>query len=68
MNNQTDDEILEIIAKKILRIETLKSRGSDRLDFKECAVWSLKSALKEAFKAGYAKGVINVIKNDVKIK
>lgn len=68
MNNQTDDEILENIAKKILLLETLKSRGCDRLDFKECAVWSLNAALKEAFKAGYAKGVINVIKNDVKIK
>lgn len=61
MNDQTD-EILENIAKKILSIETLKSRGCDRLDFKECAVWSLNAALREAFKAGYAKGAINNLK------
>lgn len=47
------DEIILEIAKKHLGLETLESRGSDRLDFKESSVWSIKKALEEAFDAGY---------------
>lgn len=43
---------LEAIAKRELRIETLKTRKSDSLDFHEVAVWSLKAALEAAFQAG----------------
>jgi hypothetical protein len=47
------DNILLEIAKKNLGFETLDARGSDSLDFKESAVWSIKKALEEAFDAGY---------------
>lgn len=46
------DAVLEPIAKKHLDVETLKTRHSDSLDFYDCSVWSIKSALKEAFNAG----------------
>ena len=47
------DEILEQIAKEKLNLETLKTRNSDGLDFKEHSVWAIKQALEEAFDAGY---------------
>lgn len=37
---------------KILHIETLETRKSDRLDFKEVAVWNIKEALELAYEAG----------------
>ena len=33
-------------------IEDLKTRKSDRLDFKEVSVWGLKAALEAAYRAG----------------
>lgn len=45
-------EALENIAKKCMRVETLKSRHSDSLDFPEVAVWCIKDALFEAFEYG----------------
>ena len=46
------DKTLLEIAKKHLNLETLETRKSDSLDFSDQAVWSLKTALFEAFKAG----------------
>ncbi len=46
------DKTLLEIAKKHLNLETLETRNSDSLDFSDQAVWSLKAALFEAFKAG----------------
>jgi hypothetical protein len=46
------DRILTEIAKKHLDFETLETRMSGDLDFREVAVWSVKSALQEAFAAG----------------
>ena len=43
---------LEKIAKEILNLETLETRDSDSLDFSDQAVWSIKKALEEAYKAG----------------
>lgn len=43
---------LEKIAQIILNLETLETRNSDSLDFKEQAVWSIKEALEQAYKAG----------------
>lgn len=40
------------IARKHLFVDTLETRNSDSLDFKEVAVWSLKAALEAAYKAG----------------
>ena len=44
------------IAKEILRIETLETRRSDELDFYDRAVWNIKAALEEAYKAGQKDG------------
>ena len=46
------DKIITQIAQRHLRIETLEVRNSDRLDFHDCGVASLKAALKAAFEAG----------------
>ena len=44
------------IAKEILRIETLETRRSGELDFYDRAVWNIKAALEEAYKAGQKDG------------
>jgi hypothetical protein len=46
------DKLLADIASKHLDIETLQTRKSDRLDFHEVAVWTLRDALEAAFNAG----------------
>ena len=43
---------IERIARTVLGIETLESRNLDRLDFYELGVWTLKTALEEAYDAG----------------
>jgi hypothetical protein len=48
----TLDALLERIALQHLRIETLQTRHSDRLDFHDVGVGSLKDALQAAFEAG----------------
>ncbi len=45
--------LLEIAAKHF-HIETLETRNSDRLDFHDVAVWSIRAALETAFAAGQA--------------
>lgn len=50
----TVDELLAAIAKKCLAISTLETRNSDRLDFHDVAVWSVKDALLAAYCAGLA--------------
>ena len=50
----TVDERLAAIAKEQLRIDTLKTRNSDSLDFHDVAVWSVKAALEAAYRAGLA--------------
>lgn len=37
---------------KILHIETLETRGNDRMDFYDVAVWNIKKALELAYEAG----------------
>jgi hypothetical protein len=53
-HNQAADReaVFEAIAREHLRIETLKERKSDSLDFHEVAVWALRDALAAAFEAG----------------
>lgn len=46
------DQILAQIAKEELHLETLETRKSDSLDFHDCAVWCIKSALDAAYEAG----------------
>jgi hypothetical protein len=50
------DTIVEEIAKNILGLETLQTRNSDSLDFKEMSVWQVKEALEAAFLAGFKTG------------
>lgn len=48
------DIALAKIASIYLGRETLETRSSDRLDFSDQAVWSLKAALEAAYAAGKA--------------
>ena len=43
---------LELIAKQTLNLPTLEARNSDRLDFREHSVGSIKQALEQAYEAG----------------
>ncbi|MBR7989462.1 hypothetical protein KDX04_26900 [Burkholderia cenocepacia] len=53
MTKKTEIEaLLEQIARDHLSIETLECRHSDRLDFHDCGVRSIHSALMAAFIAG----------------
>lgn len=47
---------LDHIAQTILGLETLDTRNSDRLDFHDLAVWSIKAALQAAIDAGQQAG------------
>lgn len=51
---RTVDELLAAVAKKHLDIDTLETRNSDRLDFHDVAVWSVRDALLAAYRAGLA--------------
>jgi hypothetical protein len=46
------DRLLETIARDVLAIPTLATRGRDALDFHDVGVVSLKRALKRAYAAG----------------
>ncbi len=48
--------LLTRIAREHLGIETLETRRSDRLDFREVAVWCVKDALLAAYHAGVKSG------------
>jgi len=45
-------ENLAQIAREYLHIETLETRGSDRLDFHDVSVWGVKAALQAAYDLG----------------
>ena len=49
--NKMNKELLKI-AQTILDLETLETRNSDSLDFKEQAGWIIKEALEQAYKKG----------------
>lgn len=46
------NQTLQQIARTALGIDTLETQRSDRLDFHDVAVWSLKAALEAAYQAG----------------
>lgn len=52
------EDILEEIAKKHLSFPTLKTRKSDRLDFRSVSVWEVKRALETAYNAGLHYGLL----------
>lgn len=45
-------KLIAAIAKKSLHFDTLETRNSDRLDFREVSVWGVEQALAEAYAAG----------------
>ena len=51
------NELALSVAKEHLDIETLEERKSDSLDFHALSVWALESALKDAIRTGYKRGV-----------
>ena len=57
----TTAETFNILIKKIAQnhfdIETLETRNSDSLDFHDVAVWQIKKALEDAFRAGMEVGL-----------
>ena len=60
---------IEKIAKEHLHLETLDTRKSDSLDFKEQSVWGIKAALEAAYKAGeeaYKKKIDAAFKSEYK--
>ena len=46
------DEIINRIAEEHLFLDTLETRNSDRLDFRDQSVWGVKAALEAAYEAG----------------
>lgn len=46
-----------------LGFETLETRRSDALDFREVAVWTVRDALRAAFDAGYEAGLTAAARN-----
>lgn len=51
---QTDEQIAESIARRVMGVETLSVRKMDALDFHEVSVWEIKQALLEALAVGRA--------------
>lgn len=49
---QTDEQIAEAIARRVMRVETLTVRNMDALDFHEVSVTEIKQALLEALDIG----------------
>ncbi|MBK1824336.1 MULTISPECIES: DUF6900 domain-containing protein [Burkholderia cepacia complex] len=56
MTKKQFEALITAIAHKHLGIATLKTHRSDRLDFHDCAVWYIRSALIAAFDAGVVHG------------
>ena len=50
------DALLRNIAAVELGFTTLEERKSDRLDFREVAVWGVRVALERAYEAGRQRG------------
>jgi len=50
--DQARDEALTEIARQTMRFETLQTRMSDSLDFRDVSVWSVDLALRQAFELG----------------
>lgn len=50
---ETENKVIEGIAKNMLGIDSLETVNSDRHDFHDLSVWQIKAALEAAYKAGY---------------
>jgi hypothetical protein len=56
-DDYTGKNIIDIIADKKLGIKTVETQNSDRLDFHDLSVASIKDALETAFQAGIEIGL-----------
>ncbi len=56
---EPDINMLNQISKKNNLFDSLNTKGSDREDFKDCAVWNIKQALIDAYDRGLVDGVAN---------
>lgn len=52
MKTTHQHQVLTLIARSELNLETLETRHSDGLDFTDQAVWQIKKALELAYAAG----------------
>lgn len=48
----TQNQTIQAIAARHLRVQTLATQKSDSLDFHELAVWSIEAGLNAAYEAG----------------
>ena len=48
----TQDQVLQAIAERVLGFETLETRNSYELAFRDVAVWRVRDALEQAYAAG----------------
>ncbi|MEX0654860.1 MAG: hypothetical protein WD534_12615 [Phycisphaeraceae bacterium] len=54
--DQQKQQTIERIARDVLNVATLETRGRDHLDFHDLSVWQLRQALEQAYEAGRAAG------------
>ena len=59
MTEQGLKELLTVIAKDQLGIDTLERRRMDSLDFHDVSVWTVEAALQAAFELGTALATLN---------
>jgi hypothetical protein len=53
---ESREATLTKIAREVLGLETLETRGSDALDFHDVATWTIAKALERAYEAGRKAG------------
>lgn len=53
----TPEQITKIVQNNFYGIETIKTRNSDSLDFHDVAIWSIRSAIVEAYNTGYTQAI-----------
>ena len=50
------DRLMAEVARNLLAVPTLETRGSDAQDFHDLSVWRIKAALRRAFDLGVDQG------------
>lgn len=61
--NKRLEKLFTKIAQEELLVETLETRKRDCLDFHDCSVWGIKSALEKAYNEGLEAGKKQATKN-----
>lgn len=63
----TPEKILEIAQKNFYGITTIETRNSDSLDFHDTAIWCIRSAIEEAYMAGYQAALLDTKDKNEKV-